>query len=307
MNTHSLRNKLRPGDLVEVRSWPEISATLDVNGTLDKLPFMPEMLSFCGRQFRVSAQAFKTCVDDQEMRHLDDTVFLEEVRCDGAAHASCDRGCLIFWKTAWLKNPGLPTSSGTRVAELTEDDLERLAVRQGQFFCQSTEIVNASKPLPWWRPEQYLWDLQYNRIPFGLFTKSIVIAVYNKVAARIRLRSWKAVTGSAIGSNGQNSLNLKPGDFVRVKPLPQIRATLDPEGKNNKMLFAPAMADYCGQVMKVRDRVENIVLEATTRQRRIKDTVVLEGATCDGVCHRLCPRKSLLFWRECWLERVSGS
>jgi hypothetical protein len=95
--------------------------------------------------------------------------------------------------------------------------------------------------------------------------------------------------------------------LVRVKPLEQIRTTLDAEGKNQKMLFAPAMADYCGQVMKVSSRVENIVLEATTRQRKIKDTVALEGAVCDGICHRMCPRKSVLFWRECWLERVNGS
>jgi len=60
-------------------------------------------------------------------------------------------------------------------------------------------------------------------------------------------------------------------------------------------------------VLQVRGRVENIVLEATTRQRRLKDTVVLEGATCDGLCHRLCPRQSYLFWRECWLERVSDN
>src|SRR5580765_5516779 len=97
-----------PGDLVEVRSEAEILATLDEKGRLDKLPFMPEMLKFSGKRFRVARRALKTCVDDQETRSLDGTVFLEEVRCDGASHNGCGRACLIFWKEAWLKPVGAP-------------------------------------------------------------------------------------------------------------------------------------------------------------------------------------------------------
>lgn len=305
LNTNSNGHPLMPGDLVEVRSAGEILSTLDAKGTVDKLPFMPEMLAFCGRQFRVSRRAFKTCVDDGDMRKLDDTVLLEEVRCDGASHAGCDRGCLIFWKTAWLKRPGESAVSGDKHA-VSETDLSALAQRDGEFFCQSSEILNASSPLPWWNPQQYLWDLTKNRTPLTLFSRSLMIAFYNKVAFKFKWQSWRAVTGSAkAGSNGHQPLNLKPGEYVRVKPLADIKSTLDQEGKHQNLLFAPAQADFCGQVMKVRDRVENIVLEATTKQRKLKDTVVLEGATCDGVCHRLCPRQSLLFWRECWLERVA--
>ena len=36
------------------------------------------------------------------------------------------------------------------------------------------------------------------------------------------------------------------------------------------------MMSFCGQVLRVQDRVENIILEATPRQRKIKDTVLLE-------------------------------
>ena len=52
-----MKLKLRPGDLVEVRSEAEILATLDANGRLDNLPFMPEMLAHCGRQYRVEKRA----------------------------------------------------------------------------------------------------------------------------------------------------------------------------------------------------------------------------------------------------------
>ncbi|MEK6279125.1 MAG: hypothetical protein AABN95_02115 [Acidobacteriota bacterium] len=315
--------RVLPGELVEVLSESEIRATLDEKGTLENLPFMPEMLKFCGKKFRVSAQAFKTCVDDQEMRQLDTTVFLEEVRCDGASHGGCDRACLIFWKEAWLKRsePTTQTSLPILRAKLLElletrplqpgglppqaqTDLQSLAMRDGQFFCQSTEILNASKPLPWWEPRQYLWDLKYNRVSPIQWIKSLLIAIYNKVAYICQLKSWRFVAGSAEGFHEQ-SLNLRPGELVRVKSLSQIKKTLDSEGKHQHLLFAPTMMTFCGQVLRVQDRVENIILEGTPRQRKIKDTVLLEGATCDGICHRLCPRQSFLFWRECWLERVA--
>ncbi|HEV2884251.1 MAG TPA: hypothetical protein VGW36_05300 [Pyrinomonadaceae bacterium] len=308
LRTNSAPARFFPGDLVEVLSEAEILATLDDKGTLEKLPFMPEMLAYCGGTFRVSRQAFKTCVDDQEMRQLENTVFLEEVRCNGGAHGGCDRACLMFWKEAWLKPKGtLSPSNGFHVPKVNTSDLLGLAQRDGQIFCQSSEILNASKPLPWWEPKQYLWDLKYNRTPFMQFVRSLFIAFYNKVAHVCRLRSWKFVSGPGMEDSSAQSLNLRPGELVRVKSLAQIKQTLDAAGKNQNLLFAPTMMSFCGQVMKVQDRVENIVLEATPRQRKIKDTVLLEGATCDGVCHRLCPRQSFLFWRECWLERVPQS
>ena len=43
--------RFRAGDRVLVRSPEEILATLDADGTLDGLPFMPEMLDWCGKPF----------------------------------------------------------------------------------------------------------------------------------------------------------------------------------------------------------------------------------------------------------------
>ena len=45
---------LRPGETVQVKSASEILATLDSEGKLDGLPFMPEMLEYCGQTFTVS-------------------------------------------------------------------------------------------------------------------------------------------------------------------------------------------------------------------------------------------------------------
>jgi hypothetical protein len=305
LNANPVKNQFMPGDLVEVLSEREILATLDEKGTFERLPFMPEMLKFCGKTFRVSRQAFKTCVDDSEMRQLDSTVFLEEARCDGASHGGCNRACLIFWKDAWLKKVGTAAArNGHLVPKVTTADLSAMATRDGQFFCQSSEILNASSPLPWWRPQQYLWDLKYNRLPFPIVFRSLAIAVYNKFAYVFKFNSWRFVAGTGEGQTQPPPLNLQPGELVRVKTVSEIRQTLDSSGKHQNLLFAPSMAEFSGKIMRVQERVEKIVLEGTTRQRKLKDTVLLEGATCDGVCHRLCPRQSLLFWRESWLERV---
>ena len=220
----------------------------------------------------------------------------------------------MFWKEEWLKpntpsaaSNGKPAGSVAKLTpRLTANDLTRLAQQNGEFFCQSTEILNASAPLPWYDWKQYLWDLKYNRVGLADWLRGLFIAGYNKVAYVGKFNSWRFVTGPG-NANGLEPLNLQPGELVRVKSLAQIRDTLDATGKNQNLLFAPTMMSFCGSVLRVKDRVENIILEGTTRQRKIKDTVLLEGSVCDGVCHRLCPRQSFLFWRECWLERVSPS
>ena len=59
-------NRLKALDLkarewVEVRSREEILATLDERSRLENLPFMPEMLHYCGQRLRVFKRADKTC------------------------------------------------------------------------------------------------------------------------------------------------------------------------------------------------------------------------------------------------------
>jgi len=115
MSVTSERSDVRPtlsiGDIVEVKPAEEILAGLDDRGELDSLPFMPEMLPFCGRRFVVDKIAFKTCdtATWTGLRRLTHTVHLAGLRCDGEAHGGCQAGCLIFWKTAWLTRVSGPT------------------------------------------------------------------------------------------------------------------------------------------------------------------------------------------------------
>src|SRR4030095_12783781 len=90
----------RAGDWVEVKSADEILATLDDKGRLDHLPFMPEMLQYCGKRFRVFKSAHKVCdtIETHKNRSMSGAVHLEALRCDGKAHGACQAGCLLFWK-----------------------------------------------------------------------------------------------------------------------------------------------------------------------------------------------------------------
>ena len=104
---------LRAGEWVEVRSADEILSTLDGTGALDALPFMPEMLQYCGRRFRVGKSSHKTCdtIATYVIRKMDNTVHLEDLRCDGSGHDGCQAACLIFWKEAWLKRTTAPAGA----------------------------------------------------------------------------------------------------------------------------------------------------------------------------------------------------
>src|SRR5262249_5121102 len=100
---------LRAGDWVEVRTKDEILRSLDKNGRLQELPFMPQMFEYCGKRFKIYKRAHKTCDTVTGSRtgtylgkRLADSVHLN-LRCDGKAYDGCQAGCLIFWKEAWLK------------------------------------------------------------------------------------------------------------------------------------------------------------------------------------------------------------
>ena len=109
------------GDWVEIRSEAEILRSLDQHGQLDGLPFMPEMLKYCGQRFQVWKRAHKTCdtVNKTGGRRMTSAVHLQELRCDGQAHGGCQAGCLLYWKDAWVK----PVSDGDRATAPLDPEL----------------------------------------------------------------------------------------------------------------------------------------------------------------------------------------
>ena len=86
---------MRAGDWVEVRPASEILASLDDGDSLQAVPFMPEMLQYLGRRFRVSHRVEKICDTaggTYLSRRMRSTVMLEDLRCDGSAHGGCQAG-----------------------------------------------------------------------------------------------------------------------------------------------------------------------------------------------------------------------
>jgi hypothetical protein len=126
----------------------------------------------------------------------------------------------------------------------------------------------------------------------------------NKLRGMFGLRRHGMITGPQ-GNAAGDRLNLQPGEIVEVKGKKEIEATLDEHGRTGGLGFAAEMLDCCGRRYRVAKRVDRIVLEWSGEMRPIRDTVILEGVTCNGLSRRGCPRDCFQLWREAWLKRVA--
>ena len=324
--THQL--PLRPGDVVEVRSHAEILATLDAHGALDSMPFMPEMARLAGRRFTVSRRVDKICdtVNGTGSRRMQDTVYLEDLRCDGSGHGGCQAGCRIYWKEAWLRRvdddrPGTVKTQAPQAPDDPVAELERL-IRAGThpvtddsgeeaelWRCQATEAFKATEPLKTSNLAQYWRELRNGN--FGLLHFLLVAArgLVLEVGRRTRLLKPLPLTGPGTRT-APAGLDLQPGERVRVRSPEEIAATLDDTGHQRRLSFDREMLPYCGRTMRVADKVERIIEDSNGKMLKIpRDTVILEGGVCSGErtagCY-YCPREIYAFWREAWMERVES-
>jgi hypothetical protein len=104
-------------------------------------------------------------------------------------------------------------------------------------------------------------------------------------------------------------LDLKPGEYVRIKAQTEIEQTIHKNGKNRGLYFDPEeMAPYCGRVVKVRKSVTKIIDEPPGKMLYMKQPcIMLEGVVCKAeyASGRLnCPRAIPSYWREIWLDRI---
>jgi hypothetical protein len=321
---------LHVGELVEVRTHDEILATLDERGELEALPFMPEMLNYCGQRFTVSKAAHKLCdtIGATGMRRMRDAVHLTGVRCDGQAHGRCQTACTIYWKEAWLRRVAPATDDreivarrGTDSPRLTVADLHTLARKPASngeelYACQATELLRAAPELlPFRDLRQYAWDVRSGNAGVGSVLRASLVGLFNRLQAistralppwlwfRKGLR-WGFVQGSLTKTpTGQK--DLQPGELVRIKPKADIMATLNKESRNRGLGFDAEMARHCGREARVLRRVDRCIDESTGRILHMKNPcIVLEGIVCEGAYTANCPRAFYSFWREIWLDRV---
>jgi hypothetical protein len=363
---HDSPDSLRRGDVVTVRSVAEILATLDADGRFDGMPFMPEMAKFCGMTFPITRRAEKTCVEGYGIRSLRNTVFLGGLRCNGDAHAGCQRGCLFFWKTAWLKTAGSTDARGPQSCEEQEDGHSCLSktasvthpktdrnvcppdlavpldadasageakefaaasqqsrrpyppepspssiqhvgqlpiVQDDRYFCQSTELARATADFPVGKLRCYLRDLRLGEITLRRFAYFLWRALSNRVWRLLKGRAYYELTGEQKKTLAVE-LNLQPGEWVEVKSVAEIQATLDAKGRNRGLGFDPEMMLHCGRRYRVATPLQKIIAEETGKMIELRNTVLLEGLTCQGICAMNCPRANYFYWREIWLKRV---
>ncbi|HYL80159.1 MAG TPA: hypothetical protein VEU07_05065, partial [Candidatus Acidoferrum sp.] len=196
------------------------------------------------------------------------------------------------------------------------------------YRCQATEMLKASSPLPWWDLRQYVRDVRSGNVRPAEFIQVTLRMMYVALQRRLRrtrLRGgWRlatlltSVTGGRLefpelgGPHTKGtptlSLNLQPGEMVRVKNREEILSTLDFRQRNRGLWFDAEMLRYCGAAYRVLKRVDRIIDEGSGAMRVLPTPcVILEGVTC---CAHLsdrrlfCPRSIYPYWREIWLERV---
>lgn len=299
---------LKVNTKIRVKSPKEIFKTLDENGCKDNLPFMPEMLQFCGGEFIISGKVEKTCVDNPTMYMAEfinnDVYFLNDLRCSGEFHDGCQRACRIFWKEDWLEELNYNLKETSDELNTSDELTRKLKVKKTDevYFCQSTELRNATKPLSMKEKIQKLFcdykNRNYNLIHL---IKVVVFPLLRKFQKKIKDTEPKG----HLTSTPTEVLNLQPGEIVEIKLFDEIKQTLDVSGRNKGLLFDSDMIQFCGKRFKVRNRLDKMILERNGKMIEVKNTVILDGVTCQCFfAFGGCPRREYQFWREVWLKRV---
>lgn len=303
--------KLHRGDLVEVRSPREIFATLDGDGAIDHLPFMPEMLEYCGQRFQVASRALTVCFSGAGSPlgfRGDDVVTLDGLRCSGIAHDGCQKACTIFWREAWLRKIDADAVRPTDAPPDHGELLARLKTSAGPetFYCQASELAKAADPLSrWGRMHRCLGGLRAGNLTARQMAGAI--------GTWFRWKLYKLIFGVYARGNKKTtpveSLNLQPGEWVEVKSMADIIETLNEHGQNRNLYFSPDMRLLCGRRYRVKGRIDKLIVDGTGKQRQLRNTVCLEGSTCGcaylGFGMAGCSRCEVSYWREIWLRRTA--
>lgn len=102
--------------------------------------------------------------------------------------------------------------------------------------------------------------------------------------------------------------DLLPGDAVRIRPLPEILATLDAHASLDGMPFQPEMMKFCGGEARVFRCLDKIYDYGRTKHmRRLEGCVLLSNLRCDGSAHDGCEATCYLIWKAEWLQHSQAS
>jgi hypothetical protein len=313
--------KLHVGEWVEVRSKEEILKTLDANGRLDGMPFMPEMFAYCGQRFPVFKSAHKGCdtVFPIRSRRITNAVHLD-TRCSGESHGGCQAACLLYWKNAWLKpvdgdamNSAVPVDAAVahpKNAGCSEEDVNRATRSSGGsggeapiYACQATELPAASEDLNPYDFRQYIEDYTSGNVSAGRWIVGAAYISYQRLintgiglGAPLRwlYERFQKLRGGLpypqrrgtipIGQQTPTArLGLQAGEWVRVKSYEDILATCGTDNRNRGMVWDGELMPYCGGTYRVLKRVSAIIDERTGKMLNMQNPcIILEGVVCQA-------------------------
>jgi hypothetical protein len=305
---------LKPGDLVEVRSAAEVMSSLEGDGRLDGLPFMPEMLAFCGRRLRVSKRADNTCALGQP-RRIENTVHLEQLRCDGSAHRGCEAGCLFLWKEAWLRRAS-HSADESRDTQVPPAGIEGGAYRllsefaqkpDNTLMCQSTELNSATCSASLDSSSNYFAKVARDCVARKRSVEDLrqLVTYFWGKAILYLFMLWARAPWNAdrYHKTPATPLDLKPGEVVRVRGMFEILRTLDRNGCNRGMEFKPEMFQFCHRKYPVISNMQRRIDERSGELKGFRSPcIVLESVYCHGQ-RSFCQRANYHYWREIWLSR----
>ncbi|MDB2686039.1 hypothetical protein N9Y42_02405 [Mariniblastus sp.] len=299
--------RFRVGDRVQVAHAEHILSTLDSNCRFEGLPFMPQMVSFCGQELTVTRWVNNVCYPVQggaDFGNLTNSVLLNVDRCDGSSFGGCQMACPLIWKTEWLTSNTSQneTTDGLNAPEAVKqlnDFAAANAMNSGLVTCQATQLHQITHRRNRLNVEQYVDEVNLNRVSATALATSFCGGMLGRVTG-----SKRPIVGT-LKRTPISDLQLVPGDAVTVKSQSDIIKTLDTNGKNRGLWFDPVMLRYCRQKLKVTERITTLVDETSGQIRQLKvPSVVLEDLQCDPTARRFCSRLLHLFWREAWLERA---
>ena len=114
---------LQPGELVRIKSYPEILATLGPNNKNRGLWFDAEMVKYCGGTYRV-AKRVRHILEEKTGRMLEFSnpcIVLEDVFCRAETTQKrlfCPRSMWIYWREIWLERISNEDTRGQRLVRL---------------------------------------------------------------------------------------------------------------------------------------------------------------------------------------------
>jgi hypothetical protein len=304
-----LGHDLVAGDLVEVKSWDEIHATLDEEGRLEHLPFMPEMLAMCGRRARVFRCAHRIFDyrKSRRMRHMSGAVLLVGVVCNGSAHGACDAACVIVWKAAWVRRLESPVNAAD--PGMIGPEVDATILQPGtvapRYACQLTQLHAASQPVGDWSLVNFVRPLISGNVTLAAFIVGWLTHLFNEVQ-HLRQGVGFPVFGPSNASAGADAqAALQPGNEVIVRSPAEIRSTLNERLEHRGMGFEPDMLKHCGRRYCVGSEVRRVIDIVTGEMRTMKTPAyILKDVHFSGERQLFNAQWEPLFWRADWLRKV---